>query len=148
MTRTTVSRTINAPIDKVFSTIASIENFKQAIPSIVRVEFTSEARAGVGTRFRETRLMRGKEVTVELEVTELEPNDHVRIVSGTHGTVWDTTFTVKENAGQTDLHMVMDAKAYKLLPKIVNPLVKGMIQKAVEADLDSVKSFCESEARG
>ncbi|MHC4850362.1 MAG: SRPBCC family protein [Planctomycetota bacterium] len=144
MTRTIVSRQINAPAATVFETVAHIENFSKAVPGIVNIEFLTESRTGVGTKFKETRVMKGREATVELEVTEYEPNQRIRIVSDTHGTVWDTVFTVAENAGQTQLEMVMDANAYKLLPKLMNPLIRGMIQKAIEGDMDAVKAYCES----
>ena len=72
--------------------------------------------------------------------------NHIRvgIVSDTHGTVWDTVFTVRDGGGETELEMVMDAKAYKLFPRLLNPLFKGMIQKAIEGDMDAVKAYCES----
>ncbi|MHC4955584.1 MAG: SRPBCC family protein [Planctomycetota bacterium] len=144
MTRTIVTRQINAPVDKVFDTVAHIDNFRKAVPAIVNVEVLSDVKQGVGTRFRETRLMKGKEGTVELEVTEYVENDHVRIVSDTHGTVWDTVFKVTPQGDQTELVMTMDANAHKLLPKLVNPLIKGMIQKYIEKDMDAVKRFCEA----
>jgi hypothetical protein len=42
--------------------------------------------------------------------------------------------------------MAMDATAYRLLPKLLNPLIRGMVQKAVEKDMDAVKSYCERKA--
>lgn len=143
MMRTTVARTIDAPIDQVFDTIAHIENFSKAVPDIVNVEFLSDTRKGVGTCFRETRLMRGKEESTELEVTEYVENESIRIVADTHGTIWDTVFTVKSVDGQTRLEMVMDAKAQKLTSKLMNRLMKGFLQKALEKDMDAVKTYCE-----
>ena len=147
MGRATTSQTIHAPLTTVFDTVAHIENFSKAIPDIVNVEFLSDVRSGVGTHFRETRLMRGKEVSVELAVTEYVENDHIRIVSDTHGTVWDTVFTVEPaGGGGVELTLVLDANARKFLPRLMNPLIKGMIRKAMERDLDAVKAFCEEEA--
>jgi len=143
MTRAIVTRTISAPVDFVFDTVSDINNFSKAIPHIVKAEILSDVKSGAGTRFRETRLMKGKEATTELEVTEYVENDRVRIVADTHGTVWDTVFTVAPVGGQTKLTMTMDAKAHKLLPKLVNPLVMRMIRKALESDMDSVKAYCE-----
>ena len=144
MGRTIVSRTIEAPIGTVFDTVAHIENFSKAVPHITKVEFLSDVRTGIGTRFRETRLMGRREATTELEVTEYVKNDHVRMVTDTHGTVWDTVFTVKPApSGGVELTMVMDANAHKLMSKIMNPLIKGMIRKAIENDLDAVKAYCE-----
>ena len=71
MTQFTATRTINALIDLVFKTVSDINNFSKSVPDIVKVEFLSDVKLGVGTRFRETRLMKGKEATTELEVTEL-----------------------------------------------------------------------------
>ncbi|MHC4940333.1 MAG: SRPBCC family protein [Planctomycetota bacterium] len=143
MTRTIVTREIDASAEKVFDAVAHIENFSKAVPGITNIEFLSENKTGVGTRIRETRVMKGREATVELEVTEYEPNERIRIVSDTHGTVWDTVFTVQEQGDRTRLEMVMDANAYKLFPRIMNPLFKGMIRKAIEGDMDAVKSYCE-----
>ena len=143
MTRTIVIRKIDAPKSVVFRTVADIREFFKALPHIVDYEFLSELEGGVGTRFREIRNMKGKNTTTELEVTEYVENEHIRLVADGHGTVWDTTFRVASEGDQTLLTMTMDAKAYKLLPKIMNPLVKGLIKKAVEKDMDLVKAYCE-----
>lgn len=37
----------------------------------------------------------------------------------------------------------MEGRAYKLLPKLINPIVMRMIKGAVAADMDSVKQYCE-----
>ena len=37
----------------------------------------------------------------------------------------------------SDINNFLDARAYKLLPKLMNPLIEGMIQKAVEKDMDA-----------
>ena len=87
--------------------------------------------------------MNGKKATTELEVTEFVENDRVRMVADSHGTVWDSLFTVKSAGESTDLELTMDARAHKLLPKLMNLLIKGMIQKAVEKDMDAVKTYCE-----
>ena len=143
MTRTTILSFINAPVDVVFDTVAHIDDFRQAIPHILDVEFISDVQSGVGTRFKETRLMNGKETTVELEVTGYEENQRIRLVSDAGGTIWDTVFTTESSAEGTNLTMVMDAKPYKLLAKLTTPLIKGMIRKAIEKDMNAVKVYCE-----
>jgi carbon monoxide dehydrogenase subunit G len=56
-----LQRHVNAPMEVVFDAIAHIENFSQAAPHIVGVEYLSEQKRGVGTRFRETRRMGKRE---------------------------------------------------------------------------------------
>ena len=110
----------------------------------MNVEFLTEQRKGVGTRFRETRLMGKRKGSAELEVTEYVENERIRLVSDQGGTIWDTVFTVQPAAeGGVELKMVMDANAYKLLAKLLNPLIKGVIAKFIEKDMDAVKSYCE-----
>ncbi|MCH8955368.1 SRPBCC family protein [candidate division KSB1 bacterium] len=143
MTQFTATRSINAPIDLVFKTVSDINNFSKAIPDIINVEFLSDVKSGIGTRFRETRLMNGKEAMTELEVTEFVENDHVRMVTDSHGAVWDSVFTVKRVDGHTELTLVMDARPHKFMQKMMIPMIKDMISKALEKDMDAVKTYCE-----
>ena len=144
MTRTTVSQNINAPLEVVFKTVADIREFSQALPHVTKYEHLTDQKTGVGTRFRETRTQNGKDTETELEVTEYIENERVRMVADSHGTVWDTLFTTEQERNSVRLTLVMDAKAYQLMPRIINPLIKGMIKKAIEGDVELVKEFCES----
>lgn len=143
MTRFTTTRTIDAPIDLIFKTISNINNYAKAVPHIVKAEILSDIKSGIGTRFRETRLMKGKEATTELEVTEFIENDRIRMVTDSHGAVWDSLFTVKSADGDTHLTLTMDAKAHKLIQKLMIPMIKGMIMEGLEKDMDAVKTHCE-----
>ena len=146
MARVVVKKSIAAPAEDVFETVAHIEEFSQVVPEITKIEFLSDQKTGVGTRFRETRMMKGKEAATELEVTEYEPPRRVRIVADSHGTVWDTVFNVSPAGEGAELEMVMDARAYKLLSRLMNPLICGMIKKFVDADMEAVKEHCEKQA--
>ena len=143
MSYTLAKRTIQAPVDKVFDTIADVRNFKKAVPGILDVEFLTDSTRGVGTRFKETRDMNGRRATTELECTEYAENAKVRMVSDAGGTIWDTVFEVRPQGSTTELELRMDARPYKLLPRLMNPLIRGMVSKAVVSDLDAVKRYCE-----
>jgi hypothetical protein len=54
-------------------------------------------------------------------------------------------FTVKSVGGQTEVTPQMDADSYKLMSKIINLFIRGMIRKSVESDMDAVKSYCEKQ---
>jgi len=139
----TVTKNINAPVEKVFNTVAHIEEFSKTVPHIVKVEFLTEQKTGAGTRFRETRLMKGKEAATELEVTEYVKNEKVRLVAENMGTVWDTIFSVKAADGGTALTMTMDAKSNNFFAGLMNSIIRAMIAKEVEKDMDAVKVYCE-----
>lgn len=147
MANVTVTRSIDAPVDVVFRTVAHVEQFSQAVPGILRVEFLSEVKSGVGARFRETRVMMGREASTELEVTEYVENERVRIVSEAGGALWDTVFTVAPDGEGTELKMVMEARPRSMGARMTLPLIIGTVRKAIEQDMDAVKSFCERPAR-
>lgn len=144
MSTISVTTTIKAPLEEVFQTVADIRIFSEAVPDIVEMEMLSEVSTGKGTRFRETRMINGKEAITELEVTEYVENERIRLVADSHGTVWDSVFTVSESHNHTELKLVMEAKAYKLLPKLMNPFMKGFMKKALQKDMEAVKNYCEN----
>lgn len=141
---TTVTRTIRAPVSRVFETVGDIRNYQNAIPEIVRVEVLTDGPPDVGTRFRETRLMNGKEATTELEVTEYVKDERIRLVADAGGTIWDSLFSVRAVDEGTELTLWMEGRPYKVVPKLMTPLIMKMIRKALEGDLDAVKAYCES----
>ncbi len=143
MTRYASQRRIKAAPSFVFQTFAFPENFQKSIPHIVKMEFLSEQRSGVGTRFRETRLMGKREAMTELECTEFVENSHVRFVSDAGNTIWDTVMTVTPDGKDAKVQMVMDAKPYKFMARVVGPLIKGIVSKALEKDMDCLKTYCE-----
>lgn len=140
-----ISRTIAAPLDLVFQTVSDVRNFRDAVPHIKHVEFLSDQQFGTGTRFRETRLMNGREHTVELEVAEYIDNQRVRMISDAGGTIWDTVFTVAQVSDNVTLEMTMDIKPHTLVARVMTPLIRRMVVKGVETDMDAVKAFCESK---
>ena len=147
MSRTEIQRTIAAPADRVFAAVADVRRFSRAVENIERVEFVSDTRTGLGTRFRETRLMRGREATVELEITEFAAPERVRFLSEAGGVRWDTVFEVAPvRGGNTRLTMVMEATPLTFPARFRVPLMRGIVRKAIAADIDAVKAYCEKTA--
>ncbi|MBO6575084.1 MAG: SRPBCC family protein [Rhodothermales bacterium] len=144
MASVTTSCHIQADPDAVFAVIGNCNRFAEAVPDITGIEVLSDVTSGVGLRFRETRTMNGREADTVLEVTEYEPPNHIRIVADSHGTVWDSVFTVTPQNGGSELTLVMDARPHKLLSRLLVPFTMRMIGGALEKDLHAVKDFLES----
>ena len=139
-----IARTIDAPLETVFESVADIRNYSEVIPDIQSYEFLSEQQVGVGTRFRETRLMGKREASTVLEVTEYELNQHVRMVTDSHGAIWDSVFRVHPEGQQTRLELEMESRPHKLSARILNVLFHPIIKRAVAKDLDQVKLHLET----
>ena len=143
MASVTVIRSIHAPVNIVFQTVADADRFAQAISGVTKLEFLSTHSTGVGTRFRQSRSMNGKEATMDFEVTEYVKDKHVRIINETHGTIWDSLITLEAQEPTTKLTMHMIAKSNRLVPRLLLPLICLFITKAVGRDFDAVKIYCE-----
>ena len=143
------ARTIAAPPDRVFRVVADPEEFQRAIPEGSAPEYLTEKRSGVGTKFRATRTSKGKARSFDMEVTELVPGERVRIVNVTHGTLWDSAMSVRpeDGGGGSVLTLTMDAVEKRLIPRLMMLLVHGMVQKALEKDMDGIKAYCERQGR-
>lgn len=143
MTQIKLSCIIEAPVSSVFQTINDNEKYSQAVPDIVGIEYLTEQKSGVGTRFKSIRNMKGKESITELEVTEYIIDKKARMVAESNGVIWDTIFEFEDLSGSTRFTITMMATAKKFLPKIMVTLIKGMIRKNIEGDLENIKSYCE-----
>jgi hypothetical protein len=64
-------------------------------------------------------------------------------VSGAGGAIWDTIYTVSTVDDQTRMEVVMDARPYKLMARIMIPFIKGMVGKFMAKDMDAVTAYCD-----
>jgi carbon monoxide dehydrogenase subunit G len=138
-----VVREINASADVVFATVADPRRFAQAISGVTKLDILSNTASGAGTRYRQSRTMKGQETTMEFAVTDYARNERVRIVNETHGTVWDSLFTVAPSGTGTRLAMRMETRSKPIVARWLMPLICLFITKAVEQDIQAVKSCCE-----
>ena len=104
-----------------FEVITNVERLPESNPDVTSIEFLSEQRSGAGTRFRETRAAKGRQVVTELERTEQVDNHSARFVSDTGGgTIWDTMFSFRPEGSpagtQTLLEIQLDARPLTSTP--------------------------------
>ena len=145
MTKISITRIINAPLEEIFKAVSDVQAMPDVVPDVTKTEFISEIKTGVGTQFRETRKMGRKDSITELEITEYVKNEHVRMVADSHGTVWDSVFTVKVVPGRSELTLMMDAKGSWFLPRLMNFLMQRLYKKGLEKHMTAVKTYCEKK---
>ncbi|MEZ6043260.1 MAG: hypothetical protein R3C20_22415 [Planctomycetaceae bacterium] len=149
------SRTVNAPLAKVFQVISNPDKFRQAVQGISGIEFLSECRHGSGTRFHETRTINGRTCRTTLEVVDFRENHMVRMVSDVGGAVWDTVFTVSQPRAKdtqpdgsmntsTTLTMHMESRPHNVIARLLAPTLVRLCSGTIESDMDSVRDYCES----
>ena len=143
------SRHINAPVDHVFDVFSDITRIEERISGITKVEILSETKSGVGTRWRETRVMFGQEATEEMEISVFNVNRSYEVVAASRGAEYHTVYNFSEENGGTRVDMVFSGKAVSFMAKLMSPLaslMSGATRKALEADMDELKAICEQES--
>lgn len=148
MSTLTLSKRINAEPSRVFEVGTDVGSFAGVVPSIKRIEVLTPGPVGKGTRFRETRVMFGKEATETLEFTEFTPPTGYTIGCTSCGVEYATRFDLRGSGGGTDLTMTMSCRPVTLFAKIIGPLtglmMRGTMKKMLEADLECLKKAAEA----
>src|SRR5262249_42210999 len=119
----------------------------ERIPSIKRIEMLTNGPVGVGTRFKETRNMFGKEATETMEVTAFDPPRSYALGCNSCGCIYDSRLDFIPSAGGTKVTMSFNVKAVSFFAKLMSPLSRlfsGMMRKCFEGDLEAVKKAAES----
>jgi carbon monoxide dehydrogenase subunit G len=140
------SITINKPVGEVYAAFVDIEKIGERIPGIVKIEVTSDVKSGVGTHWKETRVMFGKESTEEMEITKVDEVKSITIESDSAGTHYVTEYTFVEKSEGTEVTMSFSGVAKSLMAKIMSPmmgLMAGSMKKMLRADLESMKESLE-----
>jgi uncharacterized protein YndB with AHSA1/START domain len=147
--RIEVSRHVAAPASRVWDVITDLGGSPEVLASVTRIELLEGPDPlEVGTRWRETRSMFGREATEEMTVTAVEPGRSYRVVAENHGTRYESTMAVRPQ-GEDDavLSMTFSAEATSLASKVmsttVGRLFVGSTRKALEQDLADIASAAE-----
>lgn len=140
------SRSINAPIDRVFDVFSDISKIGERIEGISQVDILSDVQQGLGTRWRETRVVFGREATEEMEISSFKPNQSYEVLAASNGSEYHSIYTFTDQGNTTLVEMVHRTNAVSLIAKLMIPVAlifKGTMKKLFEADLDELKAVCE-----
>ncbi len=143
------SVTVKSNIESVFETFTDIPSIADRIPGIQSVELLSDPPVGEGTRWRETRVMFNKESTEEMWVSEFTLNRSYTVEAESCGAHFKSrfVFTAEDDGTRVDSYLetqplTFAAKFFKWLG--LNALMRGMMKKAIQADMDALKRYAES----
>lgn len=151
-TSVVVERRVNASPGRVWEAITDLRDMPRVLSGVDRVEVLTEGGFAVGTRWRETRRMLGKEATEEMTVTECEPPDRYVTVADSHGMHYVSELTLKpEGDGLTTLRMRFSARPASgrtpgFLGRLVTRFGAKAVAKALAKDLSDIANAVESRA--
>ena len=144
----TIREQISASPERVFAVASDFANAPKAIPGILRVEMLTPGPVGVGSRFRETRKMFGKEASEEMTVAEIEPPRRYLLTAESHGSRYRTEFRFEPAAAGTEVVMTFRGEPLTAFAKVMTFVMKPMIKsvaKLCARDLADLKRSIEGE---
>jgi len=127
---------------ELFDFITSSDNAPKVVQSVKSMVKLTGGPVRVGTRYRETRLMNGKEAHAELEVVEYEPDQKYAMRNVTEGIETVYRYTFHPEADGTRVDLVCEVKAGGL-KKLMLPMVVSLLKKEDGDHLQNVKKALE-----
>jgi carbon monoxide dehydrogenase subunit G len=147
----TVGRDIAARPEKVWTIITDLDHTTETLSGVQRVERIDDGSDfGVGTRWRETRTMFGREATEQMEVTAVEPGRSYTVVAANGTTTYASVLRVQPAAGGTShLSMTFGARpsgaVASILAATLGRLVQRTTRKMLQRDLDDIAIAAETD---
>jgi hypothetical protein len=148
MTSFTITKSVEAPVEIVFDAATDLPHAAEHVRGIEKIELLTTEPIGVGTRWRETRRMMGREATETLEIKSFDQPRSYTVGCDSCGCYFETTFAFTPRANGTDVTLDVRTKALTLMAKIMSPIGNLMMgntmRKLMDDDLEDVKREAES----
>lgn len=149
MPKFTQAMHIAAAPGRVFEQLSDFQGAPGRVRGIKKIEMLTNGPVGVGTRFRETRVMFGKEATETMEVASFDPPNGYTLGCESCGCRYRSEFRLTPRGGGTDVEMTFEAVPLTFLAKIMGVLMRPMLsmcKKQIFQDLQDIKDSIERGA--
>lgn len=142
-----VTTDVKATPEAVFAFIADWTNWEKSISAIKKVELLTPPPMGKGTRFKETRLMWGKEATETMEITAWDPPRSHTIESDSCGARVTCTISVRPSPAGSTLTMDVRSEAQTFFAKLFTPLgylMMRMMKQLMKKEIEEIAAAIET----
>jgi carbon monoxide dehydrogenase subunit G len=136
----------------VWSILTDLNASADTISAIQSIEILSDdEQFGVGTKWRETRTMFGKQATEVMWVTAVDPGVSYVTHAESHGAKYTTVMKVislSDNSSEITMDFSAEPTATmaKVMGATVGKLFERATKKAVAQDLDDIATAAEAES--
>lgn len=143
------SKSSTAAPARVFAAATDFRNGARIVKAITKMEMLTPGPVGVGTRFRETRTMFGREATEEMQVTAFDPPRSFTLECTNHGAHYATEFRLTPRDGGTEIAMHFRCRPLTFGAKVMGFLMRPMAKKLMAGcakDLEDIARHAEGRA--
>jgi hypothetical protein len=142
---------VAAPPARAFDVFTDVPGAPGRVSGIRKVEMLTPPPVGVGTRWKETRLMFGREATETMWVAAFEPPKKAVMEADSCGARMTVTFTFEPVATGTKVRVHLATKAVTWLAWFFAPLgclFAGAARKMMKKDMEELARAASTPARG
>lgn len=105
---------IDRPPEDVFRLLTDPTRVPTWLPEVLRLEPLTDGLVTVGSRFRETRRVMGKEAQAELEIAAYEPPVRYAVRNVTSGVEATYAYALRPDGGGTAIRLLCEIRAHGL----------------------------------
>ncbi len=149
MPKFSMSEHIAAPLEIVFEIASDFRHAPDHIQGIESLKVLTDGPIRAGSRFRETRILFGKESTEEMEITRFDAPHNYVVESDSCGGHFCFEYRFVGDSRGTKVLLEVEIHALSFLAKLMSPLSRlmmGPMKKCLAADLQDVKIEAEAKA--
>ncbi|MFP6759329.1 MAG: SRPBCC family protein [Alphaproteobacteria bacterium] len=144
----TVSEGIDAPRERIWNVITDIDSWADTIAGIVSIEVINRPEAGiVGLKWREKRVLFGKEAAETMWISAAEPNRWYETTAENHGAIYSTRLSMDDSNDKVILTMTFSAKPTTIASKLfslIGFMFNGTMRKMLQKDLTDIRRVAEN----
>ncbi|MEX2430600.1 MAG: SRPBCC family protein [Dehalococcoidia bacterium] len=142
---------IAASPERVFQALTDLDGARHWMQGLVDMEKTTDGPFGVGTRWKETRRMYGKNATEHFEVTSCEAPEKLMLrVDGSKGSTgkgeYRFDYVVSPEGDQSHVAVSGLIDLPGLFPRLFGRLFIGSFKRAIYKDLHAMKAYVEEQS--
>ncbi len=139
------SAIIHKPIKEVFQYISRMENVSELMPNVVKMEKITPGELRKGTKFIETRSVRGKEIKADVELLEFEEDKLFTTRSNSNGLITEYHYKFYEIEEGTQAEFEAFVKTTGLRMKLTKRFIVKMMQREDGYQLQYLKEMLEEK---
>lgn len=135
---------IDRPITEVFEFISDLRNGPKMNEDIIKVEKLTEGPIAVGSKFIETRVIRGRNAEAKIEVVQYEPSTVFSAQSDANGLKVTYHYQLSEGNLGTNVKFHCEVKTSGIIMTITKPLIIKILKKEDGDHLKYIRRALES----
>ncbi|MBT2687339.1 SRPBCC family protein [Bacillus sp. ISL-47] len=135
------SEIINKPVHEVFNYMVRMENAPELMPYVVKVEKQTEGEIGKGTKFIETRMVRGKNIKADVEIIDFEKDKTYTTRSNANGLITEYKYDFHEIEEGTQVEMEANVKTSGLVAKLTKRFIVNIVKQEDGSQLQYLKEM-------